>query len=397
MLLVVLTFAAMVAGWRYVRTRRAAWCIAAGACVGLTHATKETCVIAWGSMAAALALALGWERLIRRRRVALRPLLRWKVLAVSVAVAAAVSAALISCLFRNPGAIADSLGTYGTYLSRANAAGRHSHPQWHYYLRMLLWARYGSGPVWTEALIVALAVVGAVAALAGRHNRGADGALLRFLAFYTACMAIAYSAIPYKTPWCMLSFLHGMILLAGVGAAALIRLLPGRALKAAAGCALAAGAVHLAWQAHRASHVCYDDPSNPYVYAQTVDDLVRLARRVEQLAGASPLGGDLPIDVVCTEDDSWPLPWYLRRFRNVAYSTDVPERLDAPIIIASGKFERRIVERLYDRPAGQSRLYVSLFPVRMEIRPWVDICCYVRHDLLEALRRGRPWTPQEPP
>ena len=36
-------------------------------------------------------------------------------------------------------------------------------------------------------------------------------------------MLVVYSAIPYKTPWCLLGFLHGMILLAGVGAVVLVR------------------------------------------------------------------------------------------------------------------------------------------------------------------------------
>jgi hypothetical protein len=29
------------------------------------------------------------------------------------------------------------------------------------------------------------------------------------LAFYTLILLALYSAIPYKTPWCLLGFLHG--------------------------------------------------------------------------------------------------------------------------------------------------------------------------------------------
>ena len=46
--------------------------------------------------------------------------------------------------------------------------------------------------------------------------------MLRFLGFYTLLMATAYSVIPYKTPWCLLGFLHGMVLLAGIGAVRLL-------------------------------------------------------------------------------------------------------------------------------------------------------------------------------
>ena len=51
-------------------------------------------------------------------------------------------------------------------------------------------------------------------------------AFVRFLALYTFALAAAYSLIAYKTPWCLLSFWHGMILLAGVGAAWLVRRRP---------------------------------------------------------------------------------------------------------------------------------------------------------------------------
>ena len=91
---------------------------------------------------------------------------------------------------------------------------------------MLVYFRYADGPIWTEAVIILLAVVGFVAALTRKGLSAANADLLRFIAFYTLILTVAYSAIPYKTPWCMLGFLHGMILLAGVGAVVLVKLVP---------------------------------------------------------------------------------------------------------------------------------------------------------------------------
>ena len=74
------------------------------------------------------------------------------------------------------------------------------------------------GPSWSEGLIVALA--------AGRilWQRCADGLLLlRLIAFYTFWLTLIYTVLPYKTPWCLLGFYHGMILLAGAGAVLLWR------------------------------------------------------------------------------------------------------------------------------------------------------------------------------
>ena len=50
---------------------------------------------------------------------------------------------------------------------------------------------------------------------------GANASFVRFLAIYTFVLTALYSLISYKTPWCVLSFWHGMILLAGVGAVVL--------------------------------------------------------------------------------------------------------------------------------------------------------------------------------
>ena len=44
-LLVFFTLAAVGCGWRYLRTHRLGWIVAAGASVGMMHATKETWIL----------------------------------------------------------------------------------------------------------------------------------------------------------------------------------------------------------------------------------------------------------------------------------------------------------------------------------------------------------------
>src|SRR5207247_1966603 len=56
----------------------------------------------------------------------------------------------------------DYLRAYLPWLSRAGGASQHVYP-WHYYLGLLIWTKRESGPVYSEALIVGLALVGAVA------------------------------------------------------------------------------------------------------------------------------------------------------------------------------------------------------------------------------------------
>ncbi len=76
----------------------------------------------------------------------------------------------------------------------------------------------GKGPIWSEGLILALALIGILSVFTGKNWTEGNRNFIRFLALYTIILTVIYSAISYKTPWCLLSFWNGMILLAGVGA-----------------------------------------------------------------------------------------------------------------------------------------------------------------------------------
>ena len=52
MLLVCFTFGAIICGYRYAQSKSVGWILLTGIFLGLMHATKETCIIAFGSMAA---------------------------------------------------------------------------------------------------------------------------------------------------------------------------------------------------------------------------------------------------------------------------------------------------------------------------------------------------------
>ena len=71
-LLVFFMLAALGCGWRYLRTRRLAWILAAGAAVGMMHATKETWILSAAAAVAAAGLTWGWSRL-RDAHVPLTP------------------------------------------------------------------------------------------------------------------------------------------------------------------------------------------------------------------------------------------------------------------------------------------------------------------------------------
>ena len=314
------------------------------------------------------------------------------------------------------------------------SAAMHQQP-WYYYLKMLAYTKDAPGPWWSEGLILALAAVGLVASLRGRaphDNRPAiDGTglakngggqnrsaaeiaqltafkylgnaratggpgilpetwmrrsmakdagggrvpaimhpeLALFLAIYTLCMTVAYAMIPYKTPWNMLGFLHGLVLMAGIGAGVIFHGLPWRTGRAAWVLLLLAGTWQLAGQAARANFRFCADQRNPYVYAHSVPDVVRLAQRIEEIAALHPDGRSTRIHFITP--DYWPMPYYLRKFDQIGYWSEVPANPDAPVMVVSADLQERLEPQLRD--AYHAAFY--------GLRPDVLLLLYVRQDL----------------
>ena len=247
MLLVFFTALTLGAAWRYAQTRTARWAVVAGAAFGLMFATKETFVISLAAMGLA-GIATAWWTMPKRTGVqSLLKLWNWRHAALALSVAFAVWLLLFSSFFTNFAGLLDSVRTYLPWLKRAGGHSPHIHP-WSFYLQRLAWFHPVKGPAWSEGLILVLAAVGAVVSLVVKQSP-----LHRFLALYTIFLTAAYCAISYKTPWCLLSFFHGMILLAGVGAAALVEFFRARPLKAMVITVLLALTLQLSWQAWRGS------------------------------------------------------------------------------------------------------------------------------------------------
>jgi hypothetical protein len=350
------------------------------------HATKETAPLALGSMLVALALTLLADRWRGQTLPPVQDVVRGRDVLLALVAAFLVSGVLFSSFLSHPGGLVDSVRAYGIYVDRASAASWHFHP-WHYYLGLLVHFPARGTPVWTEGLILGLAIAGAAAGWSASGIPGADSRVLRFLAFYTLLMLVGYSAIPYKTPWCLLGFLHGMILLAGAGAVFLVRAFRGRATKGLLVALLASAAAHLGWQAFWGSFRLPTDPRNPYVYAQTGTDVFTIVGRLKDLARAHPDGTAISVQIISREN-LWPLPWYLRGFSRVGWwngvSSEVPR---APVIVVTPDMEPALARKLYDLPPpGERELYVSVFERPVELRPGVELRGYATKSLWDAFR-----------
>jgi uncharacterized protein (TIGR03663 family) len=411
MLLVCFTLGAIICGYRYFTNRKSSWAIGVGVFIGLMHATKETCIIAYGAMLAALFLTRlhsacspatqnigvisnpnaiphtkGSQGVVGRGEKSGVARFQPKHIIAAAVATVVISVLFYSSFFTNPSGIMDSILAYKTYLTRAGQNAVHIHP-WYFYLKMLLFSKYGSGPIWSEAFIVIFAGVGLVAAMRRKNLFGSDPDLAKFLAYYALIMTIIYSAIPYKTPWSMLGFFHGIILLAGIGAAFIIESAKKKWIRVAIIGIITTGCGHLAWQAYLANFIYFEDSTNPYVYAHTTSDIYKVVERLEEIASVHPEGKNMRVDIVFPGSDYWPLPWYLREFPNVGWWDKVDESAPAaPVVIAAAGMESELIRKFYELPPpGQRSLYVSLFDSYTELRPKVELRGYVRKDLWDRM------------
>jgi uncharacterized protein (TIGR03663 family) len=410
-LLVFFTLAALAAGWRYARDRTITWAVLCGTAVGMMHATKETWVLAaaaagWGGV-----LALAWTRwregtwLIQRTDW--RP---WALLGFLAA--ACFNLVLYSSFGRNPRGPLDSILAYGVYVRRGSETGIHSHP-WYYYLELLLAFRPAKGFFWSEGLIAGLAVVGMLASLRRNALPEPQRYFCRFLTFYTFTLTAVYAAVSYKTPWCLLSFFHGMVLLAGVGAWHLLRLAwlprwardrgepgdpsgaprrryPWFRLAAAipVTALLVVGILHLGRQCYWLNFRLAADYRNPYVYAHTSSDIKNLAGTFQRLVQVAPAGRPLTVHVV-TPENYWPLPWTLRHIpaESVGYWQDAAQWLRDT---AAGPAPDAIILTPDVQPEVDAAL-PSVYNRQMMygLRPDVLVHVYVGEDLWEAFLASR--------
>ncbi len=385
-LLAFFTLGMLACGWRYARSLKPIWLIGAGVSAGLMIATKETALLTFVSCGLGLGLTALWTRRIEGAAPNWRRLWNPRLTALVAGAALLTACFVLTDCFRHPVAAIDYLRSYAPWFGRAHGTSLHHHP-WNYYLRILIWSQTGRSPVWSEGLIVGLAVVGMAAALLPAARGRLEGSLLfcRFLTFTTLILTAAYSIIPYKTPWCVLSFLLGMILMAGFGAVALIRTLPGRVLQAVAILGLLAAYGQLGGQSYRTSYVAYMDEANPYVYAQPVADVVELAKQMQKLSHAYREHDAMVIKVFSKDNYYWPLPWYLRQFPNQGYYIGVPSDVQAPIVLADPDYDDILTKRL-----GDTHLMNHIYG----LRPGTFYEIWIRMDVWTAYLEWKKTQPQ---
>lgn len=375
-LFVTLTIAAL---WRWSQGGGFWWLVVAGFSLGFQHATKETFVLnvaagIAGFVAAKLIVGdfapkqSGFSMGAASKRSGKTAWI-WVLLAAAI-----TSVALYSGFFKDWQAVKDSATTYLNYLERSGGSG-HEKP-WHYYLTLIFWRK--DGLTWTEAMIGGLGIVGMLHAFFGNHQKNnSRQAFLVFLSVYTIALFGIYSFLAYKTPWSILAGQHALTLLAGVGAAALFGAFQGRIAGLVLRVLFGLGLYHLVAQTSLAIHLYAADQRNPYVYSHTTRDIFRLVSTIRDLQKTAPDGA---FDIlVINRDHGWPLPWYLRDLQSVHFVSEIPETIDARVVVAESRMQPALQAKFGDKRYERQTLFGLRPGVLLDL--WVEQTLWERHNL----------------
>jgi uncharacterized protein (TIGR03663 family) len=385
------SLAVAVGAWRYGESKEFKWLALASIAAGILFATKETAIITAVVLVIALISAAVWDitqRLMRERRwtpAALIKQLRREWVEVRPSLDHALSALIIfvfinvffySSAFTNWHGVGDAFRAVAHW-TKERSGTDHVHSTF-YYLGILL------------KLELPLVIGGVLAALMILWQ---GTRFWLFVGAWTFGITLAYSIIPYKTPWLMVSLLIPLALVCGYAAEQFYRLFAplawrvlwlGVVLLAVIVCWRMAyiinfekyadnsnGTAYFAHWGEKLKLTPYLDGQYGYVYAQTDKQFFDLVQTIKLAAEQYPTKQETGIYIA--SPDYWPLPWYLRDYTGVAYSGRLPERLDEegvaqPIIVA------RADQQVQFNAAGGWRQVGGEFT----LRPGVQLLVYVR-------------------
>lgn len=390
------TLAAVVLWLRFAETRRSVHLMFCALSLALLFATKETAFISLGVLLIAGVMThlylhlMGdyWRASSNAKGKKRSTSSKWKttldsfalevralggskqllpLIGIGIVLFILVNVVLYSSFFTNPKGITDSVATFAVW-QRTGTSDFHAKSFWMYFK-------------WLGKEETALTLVGACGALWAAWR--ADNRFAVFSALWAGGIILAYSLVPYKTPWLALNFLPPLAITggylfqtlaaktrAGVNPddAADDAIATSRPLRLASHIALAAALAVGAYRAIALNFVHYDDDSFAYVYAHSTRDLTTLDAEVKRLVARG--GASATISIHST--DYWPLPWYFRDYKVVGYPPQQLAKATASLLILSSaqvdEAERVLGARYTE--TGRYRL-----------RPGVEVVLFVKREL----------------
>ncbi len=304
--------------------------------------TKETYVLHAGCFLLAGGVLWAWQKIIPSR-----PALPWaRRQWTKNDLAASTGLGLLAILFFYSGTFLDWAGiqglfqTFAAWFHTGLEAGGHEKTTFqlwgqeplNYYWLMLM-ARYEWPAL--AGLLLCLPLI------------GPSEARLRYIAIVGGGVLLAYSLIPYKTPWCIISLLWPFYLVLGGAVQKVSRSFSNQTQfegcegphpSFAAITALAAAGVLLAvslGMTLRLNFFHFTDEKEPYVYVQTFPEIETLTGPLLALAESDPRALHLRGQILL--ESYYPLPWILGDFTKIGFYSEKepPASFDGDFIVVT--------------------------------------------------------------
>jgi uncharacterized protein (TIGR03663 family) len=257
--------------------------------------------------------------------------------------------------------------TYAAWFQTGTGGNGHEKP-FYYWLKLMLEYEW-------------LALAGLIGCL--WLLRPGSGRLLRWLAIYGAGALAAYSIVPYKTPWCIITLVWPFFFVLGQMSDELLRRWKWLTLTAA-GLLFAVTLTETA----RLNFYHYTDEKEDYVYVQTLEDINRLTDPLFKMVALDPANYGLTGHIILSS--YYPIPWLLGDFTAVGYysSENQPALADADFLLV----EDSLV------PGIEKSLRRSYFTAPLKLRGSQDPSkLYLDYEKFRGLFPGRApeFTPKE--
>lgn len=356
---------------------RPIYLLLASAAASLMFATKETAFITLGTLAIAAASVWIWQKIYRPRGSSNGEIpegeldiVTWKnfsnalgsgtsrllLILAAVGIFAYVWVLFFTSFFTFAEGIQRSIEAYAIWTK----TGNRDHTQSGFF-GYLTWGMKIEAPI-----IIASAIGLAIAFLKSRHR------VAMFIGLWAFGLFLAYSLIPYKTPWLALNFFLPMCLIAGYGINEIFRF-PNSIGKYTAGALSLAAAIVLGYQSWDLNFVNYDNDARPYVYAHTRRGFLDLMRKIEDVAAKSGKANQVRIDVL--SPDYWPMVWYVKDFPHAVFHGNMVSTSEADmIVVKKGDQDREAIAKF----SSNYKLAGSF-----ELRPGVDLGLLVKNELAD--------------
>jgi uncharacterized protein (TIGR03663 family) len=191
---------------------------------------------------------------------------------------------------------------------------------------------------------------------------------LRMVAIYALGCMLAYSFLPYKTPWCIISIIWPYFILAG----ALVKEMWVPLYRPLGIIVVAVATVYSSYRAIDLNYYKYDDDKEPYAYVQTSREIAKLLGPLDAMLARVP--GNFNVQGRFYISSHFPLAWMLNHYNRIDFHKreDASKAVDADFILCESddvKIVAPLLKNKYYRV--NMRIHAGMWPAVAYFSPRV--------------------------